>query len=244
MLVVMATTQGPAPKMMGRGPGDAGATRAGDESAASIPLALAGIAELALAVRDDRTELERLLNQSLFPMLIVDGERRYLDANRPARLLFRRTLDEMRKLRIDDLTPPERQSMLEEAWHELITTGGVSGDYEVGFPDGSRLDVVYWALSYDLRSRHLIIFAPANWSEHEFSVAARPGAAGPRFDLTPRELEVLRLAAMGNSAAAMADQLVIGESTVKTHLANIYAKLGVSDRAAAVATAIRVGLID
>ena len=244
MLVAMAITQGSASQQSGRRPGDAGSGRVGDGSAATIPLALAGIAELALAARDDRAELERLLNHSLFPMLIVDGDRRYLDANRPARLVFRHTLEEMRQLRIDDLTPPERMPVLEEAWHTLITTGSVSGNYEVGFPDGSRLDVVYWALAYDLRSRHLIVFAPANWSEHELSPTGRPDAAGARFDLTPRELEVLRLAAMGNSAPAMAAQLVIGESTVKTHLANIYAKLGVSDRAAAVATAIRVGLID
>lgn len=61
--------------------------------------------------------------------------------------------------------------------------------------------------------------------------------------LSNRELEVLRLAAEGNSGPDIAAQLVISPGTVKTHFENIYAKPGVSDRAAAVAHAIRTGLI-
>ena len=176
-------------------------------------------------------------------MLTVDGERRYLDANRPARLLIRRTRDELRQLSIDDFTPPDGEELLETAWHQLVTTGEVFGSYELSFPDGSRLEIVYWAASYLHRARHLIVFAPATWSEHEL---AQSSSAGPNLSigLTPRELEVLQLAAMGNSAPSIARKLVIGESTVKTHLANVYAKLDVSDRAAAVATAIRIGLIE
>jgi PAS domain S-box-containing protein len=61
--------------------------------------------------------------------------------------------------------------------------------------------------------------------------------------LTPRELEVLSLAARGLAAKQIAEQLEITRSTVGTHLEHVYSKLGVSDRAAAVATAIRLGLI-
>lgn len=61
--------------------------------------------------------------------------------------------------------------------------------------------------------------------------------------LTERELEVLRLAAEGLSNARIAGRLFIGATTVKTHLMNCYAKLGVSDRTAAVTTAIRQGIL-
>ncbi len=64
------------------------------------------------------------------------------------------------------------------------------------------------------------------------------------WPLTVRELEVLRLAAEGMGAREICDQLNLTHSTVKTHFANIYRKLGVSDRAAAVAYAIRTGLIE
>jgi PAS domain S-box-containing protein len=61
--------------------------------------------------------------------------------------------------------------------------------------------------------------------------------------LSARELEVLRLAAEGNSGPQIARKLFISPATVKTHFENIYEKLGVSDRAAAVAQALRTGLI-
>jgi DNA-binding NarL/FixJ family response regulator len=78
------------------------------------------------------------------------------------------------------------------------------------------------------------------------SVAARlmnrvrtPGG-GP---LSNRELEVLELVAAGATNREAAKRLFITEATVKTHLLNIYAKLGVSDRASAVAEAYNRGLL-
>jgi PAS domain S-box-containing protein len=62
--------------------------------------------------------------------------------------------------------------------------------------------------------------------------------------LSVRELEVLRLAADGNRGPQIAEALVVSPATIKTHFENIYEKLGVSDRAAAVAHALRAGLID
>lgn len=62
--------------------------------------------------------------------------------------------------------------------------------------------------------------------------------------LSERELEILREVAAGKSASEIAGIMNLAESTVKTHLTRIYNKLGVSERAAAVAVAIRGGLID
>ena len=62
--------------------------------------------------------------------------------------------------------------------------------------------------------------------------------------LTPREQEILHLIAAGKSLPQIADELFLGLTTVKTHVQHLYAKLGVSDRAAAVATAMRRGLIE
>lgn len=66
-----------------------------------------------------------------------------------------------------------------------------------------------------------------------------PGAAS----LTARERELLALLASGASTTEeLADQLFISKKTVKNHLASIYSKLGVADRAQAVVEAIRLGL--
>ncbi|MET7748217.1 response regulator transcription factor [Micromonospora sp. NPDC005367] len=61
--------------------------------------------------------------------------------------------------------------------------------------------------------------------------------------LSQRELEVLTLVARGSSNREAAAQLFISEATVKTHLLHVYAKLGVNDRAAAVAAAYDRGLL-
>ena len=62
--------------------------------------------------------------------------------------------------------------------------------------------------------------------------------------LTAREREVLTYLAEGSSAPQIAERLYLSTATVKTHLANLYGKLGVSDRAAAVAEAMRRGLLE
>ncbi len=72
----------------------------------------------------------------------------------------------------------------------------------------------------------------------------RRAAGGQGPVLTERESQVLALMAEGKSVPAMAAELVLGATTVKTHVGHLYEKLGVSDRAAAVAEAMRRGLIE
>jgi DNA-binding NarL/FixJ family response regulator len=61
--------------------------------------------------------------------------------------------------------------------------------------------------------------------------------------LSTREHEVLLLLADGANAAAIGQQLYMSESTVKSHIARIYQKLGASNRAQALVTAMRIGLL-
>jgi len=72
-----------------------------------------------------------------------------------------------------------------------------------------------------------------------------PPAAGGRglADLTPRELEVLRLVGRGASNEELAEQLVISEATVKAHFGRVLGKLGLRDRAAAIVFAFDHGLV-
>jgi DNA-binding NarL/FixJ family response regulator len=69
------------------------------------------------------------------------------------------------------------------------------------------------------------------------------GRAATFEPLTQRELEVLQLIARGTTNREAARRLFISEASVKAHLLHVYAKLGVNDRAAAVATAYERGLL-
>jgi len=64
---------------------------------------------------------------------------------------------------------------------------------------------------------------------------------GAHLGLTPRESQVLSLMVGGSSNRTIATELLVGEETVKSHVRGIYRKLAVTDRAAAVATALREG---
>ncbi|WP_150958422.1 response regulator [Microbacterium testaceum] len=65
----------------------------------------------------------------------------------------------------------------------------------------------------------------------------------PRVTLSAREIEVVRLVARGASNAEVAARLHITDATVKSHLAHVFSKLGVSSRTAAVSSARAVGIV-
>jgi two-component system, NarL family, nitrate/nitrite response regulator NarL len=86
------------------------------------------------------------------------------------------------------------------------------------------------------------VLAPAAQSRIAAELRAR--RLDGRTRLTAREHQVLTGIAAGLSGPQVADHLQLGRATVKTYLARLYAKLGVSDRAAAVAQAMRDGLLE
>jgi DNA-binding NarL/FixJ family response regulator len=77
----------------------------------------------------------------------------------------------------------------------------------------------------------------------EFSATRAPQPPAPQLaDLTARELDVFRLVAAGKTNRGIATELIIAETTVKTHITHILMKLGVRDRVQAVILAYETGL--
>lgn len=184
-----------------------------------------------------------IFEHSRVPMVMVDARRRYVEVNRPARLWFRLGLEEMRAVAIGDLDTAPPNQAVEQAWARLLDVGCVTGRTLAYGGDGSRLELEFYGLANILPGLHLIAFAPADWLEHE-PAATEADLPDASAALTPREIDVLALAADGLSGPALARELVLSPSTVRSHFANIYTKLGVQNRGGAVAKAMRLGMIE
>jgi DNA-binding CsgD family transcriptional regulator len=207
-----------------------------DDGVEAISESIRDCAERIIEARGDVGRLGRVLANGRLPIVIVDDERRYLELNAPARSALAPRDGELEGLRVDDLTPPYWIPALEANWARLMTTGWVASPAQTDPLDGGYLGVTYYALANALPGRHVIAFAPVGWLD-----AQAPDAR--RSMLTPRQLEILGLAANGRDGPAIARALVLSPATVRTHFQNIYKTLGVRDRAAAVAAGFRLGLI-
>ena len=116
-------------------------------------------------------------------------------------------------------------------------------------PVGGRWVVAFWSrrnLSGILTQPIRIgVFAAASFAALRLEQLAGADASriGSRAQLTPRELSVLRLVSTGSQCHDMAKALGLGEETIRSHLKKAQAKLGVRNRAHAVAEALRQNLI-
>jgi DNA-binding NarL/FixJ family response regulator len=99
-----------------------------------------------------------------------------------------------------------------------------------------------WEEGRHLSVTDAVAEARAIASSAEVEPPSAPGDASG-FRLTARELEVLRLLVEGHSDREIGEALFIGTRTVQTHVANLFAKLGVNARAEAAAVAVRRGLV-
>jgi PAS domain S-box-containing protein len=169
-------------------------------------------------------------------LLVVDDARRYVSVNERAAELLGAPADVLVGRRIEDFTPPDRLPMVDRLWAALEREGQLEGRGPVLREDGSQGLIEYRAHWSFAPGRHLFAMRAVGTP-----LAGADGQLVPR--LTPRELQVLQLAAEGHSTRGIADLLVVSHGTAKTHLRHIYAKLDTRDRASAVATAMRLGLI-
>ncbi|WP_431237996.1 response regulator [Mycolicibacterium aichiense] len=105
--------------------------------------------------------------------------------------------------------------------------------------DSSRSEIVNAVLDC---AKGRDVLAPRLASGLAVEIRRRAAPSGP--SLSSREREVLGMIAGGRSIPAIAEELFLAPSTVKTHVQRLYEKLGVGDRAAAVAEAMRRGLLE
>jgi DNA-binding NarL/FixJ family response regulator len=86
--------------------------------------------------------------------------------------------------------------------------------------------------------------APSAFTAADLAEAMKRRLSPTGPQLSPRESQVLRLLADGMSVAGIARQLYVSESTAKTHISKLYEKLNAANRAQALMTALKLGLLD
>jgi two-component system nitrate/nitrite response regulator NarL len=135
---------------------------------------------------------------------------------------------------------PTRVLLLSAQSDEQLIFDGVSvGASGYLLKDSDRSDI---CAAVEAIAAGRAVLAPEAQTALAQGVRLRGAAQGPA--ISEREREVLGLTADGLSAPQIGARLHLSPATVKSHLQNVYEKLGVSDRAAAVATAIRLGLLE
>jgi PAS domain S-box-containing protein len=174
---------------------------------------------------------------------LVDDERRYVHVNESASVLLGASVEDLLKRRVGDFTPPALLPALERIWADFERHGAMQGGFEVVRGDGSHVLIEYRGTRNFGPGRHVIAVRPVNAAQRDIvggDLAMQRNAPS----LSPREREVLQLAARGHSTRKIAEILRLSPATVKTHFEHAYDKLGARDRVSAVAECLRRGLID
>ncbi len=170
-------------------------------------------------------------------MLVVDDERRYVDANAAACAMLDMSRADILRRRIDDFAPPEAHRQLAASWSAFLRHGSSREMFAFTLPSGRRVRAEAGAVAHVGPGRHLAILVPLR------DTAPGTGAQLAR-PLSQRERQVLGLLALGRDGPQIAAQLVLSPATVRTHVNNAMRKLGARTRAHAIALALRDGLVD
>lgn len=172
-------------------------------------------------------------NQSRNAMVLLDDERRHVEVNgayvqllgyRPSELIGRPVYE----LRADNAAISEQQ------WRTALRQKQFTGTVELVRADGGHVTAEYAGHPEVVTGRQLILFVALRVSRGgRLRENGEPGT--PRAELSPRELDVVRLLALGFSGPEVADELRIAHNTVRTHTRNAMTKVSARSRAQLVA---------
>jgi PAS domain S-box-containing protein len=144
--------------------------------------------------------------------------------------------------RLDSLVAGDSRSRMKRDWWKLLRTGRVNGEREMIRADGRHMRVQFAAHREIVTGRDLILGVVL--AQDTRPMRCSPPAVDEGATLTPREREVVALIALGHRRREIAAELVISDSTVKTHLRNAMHSLNVRSQAQLVAVALARGLIE
>ena len=182
-------------------------------------------------------------HQSRNPMVLVDDERRIVDANPAFAAMLSLSRHALLHRRMWEFVVGGPLATPRE-WRDTLRRGRFTGD-AVLVASGERQVAVQWGATTEVvTGRRLVLFVTlttSRWGSRPRP--ARPAEAPPRA-LTPREHEVVRRVALGEAGPEIATELGIAHDTVRTHVRNAMGKLGARSRAQLVAKALGEGFVE
>lgn len=179
-------------------------------------------------------------NQSRNAMVLLDDERRHVEVNgayvqllgyRPSELIGRPVYE----LRAD------HSAVSEQEWRAALLHKQFTGTIELVRADGGHVTAEYAGHPEVVTGRQLVLFVALRVARGgRVRDDSAPGT--PRPELSPRELDVVKLLALGFSGPEVADELRIAHNTVRTHTRNAMTKVSARSRAQLVAKTLAEGM--
>jgi PAS domain S-box-containing protein len=175
-------------------------------------------------------------------MVLADEQRRIVDINRAFCNLVQRRRADLIGTPLYSVVQAGTE-VSDKRWHELLEQDESVGDAIIDLPDGGTVRVHWAAHPETVTGRRLVLivsvstYRAGRYFRREVDNDAESG------ELSERELEIVRLVAMGYSGPEIAEQLHISHNTVRTHIHNAMVKTHARSRAHLVAKALGGGLV-
>jgi PAS domain S-box-containing protein len=173
-------------------------------------------------------------------MVLADDARRVIDVNGACLQLLGYSRSDVVGRPMHEFVA-HGPAMTREQWVAALAREHFTGETEMVCADGATVDVHWGAATELVTGRQLVLVVALSVSGRGRSIRAadtpRPGGG-----LSNREREIVRLVALGGTAAEIADELQISHHTVRTHLRNSMRRVGARSRAHLVAKALGEGL--
>ncbi len=175
-------------------------------------------------------------------MALLNDQRHHVEVNGAYVQLFGYRRDALMRLPIYDFVV-DGPIMSAREWHETLERPQFSGTAEVIRADGARLRVEFAGHPEVVTGHRLVLVVVTGVSRRRRRAPAPDGAPGPRAALSPRELDVVELIAVGMSGSEIAQELHLAHNTVRTHVRNAMRKVDARARAQLVAKALGEGMV-
>lgn len=172
-------------------------------------------------------------------MVLLDEHRRHVDVNGAYLKLAGYTREEVIGRPVWEYVAGG-PLQTDRQWERSIARGELSGQAGLVCADGTTVAVQYAGHTEVATGQRLVLFvalSTSRWGRH----SRRDPKMGTRDALSPREREVVRLVAAGQTGPEIAEHLHISHATVRTHVRNAMAKVGARSRAHLVAKALGDG---